>query len=59
MTKPKQINLNLEQVQKVDGQSKVMYIRTTKSRSNWMAKHNVSPSKVLNLALDELIKQEK
>jgi len=37
----------------------ILSIRTTPSVSKWMADNNVRPSKVFNLAIEELMQEKK
>ena len=59
MTESNKISLRLEDVQKEENPKvKVMYIRTSFKKSLWMAKNKVSPSLVLNKALDQLMESQ-
>ncbi len=55
-------DIELEKVKKKDPEemkSVRMQIRTTPKISKWMKKHKVSPSKVFDHAVEELMKKEK
>ena len=54
--------IDIKKVKKKDPEemkSVRMQIRTTPKISKWMKKHNVSPSKVFDHAVEELMKKEK
>lgn len=49
--------MNLKDVQCVEGsKSIIMSIRTTKEKHRWMSKNKVSPTKLFNVALDDVMK---
>lgn len=47
------------QVQKKENRSKIISVRTFPSYSKWMSKNNISPSKIFNLSIEELMKDGK
>ena len=52
--------MNIKSVQrKKERKSVALSIRTTKSVSQWMTTHNVSPTALFNEAVEELMLKEK
>lgn len=49
--------MEIEDVKKVQKKEIVMTIRTTKEKSEWMRKHNISPSMLFDKALEELMEK--
>ena len=48
--------MELKQIQKNENRSKIISVRTFPSYSKWMTKNNISPSKIFNLSIEELMK---
>ena len=51
--------MELNEIQRKELRSKVITIRTYPSYSSWMKENKVSPSTLFNIALEELMNQEK
>ena len=52
--------MKIEQVKKPKKtKGKIMSIRVSEDASKWMKKNDISPQKVFNIALEELIKENK
>ena len=50
--------MELEKLKRREMKTEVLTIRITKSYSVWLRKNNVSPSKVLNTAIAELMQRK-
>ena len=50
--------MKLQDLQTKVLKSEVITVRTTKIKSDWLKEHNVSPSKLFNGALEELMNQD-
>ena len=51
--------MEIKDIQKVDKKSVVIGIRTTTPKSNWMKENKISPTKLFNEALEELMDNQK
>lgn len=51
--------MDKEQVQEKENKSKIISVRTSLSYSKWMKKNKINPSKLFNLSIEELMKNEK
>jgi len=51
--------MNIKNVKKHEPKKVTMTIRTTKSNFNWMKEFGVSPSKIFDEAIKELIEKQK
>lgn len=51
--------MNLKEIQRPELKDVQMTIRTTSTKKQWMKDNNVSPQRVFELALEELMEEEK
>lgn len=51
--------MEIKDIQRKELREKVITIRTYPSYADWMRENKVSPSKLFNLALEELMNKEK
>jgi len=51
--------MNIEKLKKEERKSKTITLRTFPSYSKWMRKNNISPTKVFNETIKELMNKEK
>lgn len=51
--------MEIKDIKKLQRKDVIMTIRTSKGKSLWMKKHNISPSMLFDKALEELIERSK
>lgn len=51
--------MKIKQIQKNENKSKIISVRTFPSYSKWMNKNKISPTKLFNISIDELMQNEK
>lgn len=51
--------MEIKQIQKNENKSKIISVRTFPSYSKWMSKNKISPTKLFNESIDELMQNEK
>jgi len=51
--------MEIKNIKKIERRNKIISIRTYKAYSEWMKENNISPSKVFNEAVKELMEEKK